>query len=311
MKLEDVKKIGIIGCGILGTTLAADTAPKYKIVIKRRSISQGLDQEALHRISQCFTRMIRKNLITEEQKVVALSNLSITEDFNELRDCQVIFDAIPDVLELKISGLNQLNKICSSDTIFLVTSACVSATGVAAGSGRPDRVMTSHFLTPVYLYNLVETAPAFQTSKETIDFTLAFLEKGLGKTIIKCKDLPGLIQDNFLFAYFNHAINVLELGYGTVEDIDTMIKAGFGVRLGPFELMDHMGMNAIIPATKAIYDQTLDKKFAPRPLMIKMAEAGYWGRVVGKGWYIWDEQGKKRVNTFLDVSFGDGRNPSH
>lgn len=294
MKVEDVKKVGIIGCGILGTTLAATAATKYEVVIKRRDISKGLDKEALNRISQCFPSMVKRNIITEEQKEVSLSHLSITEDFNDLKDCHVIFDAVPDIQELKISVFNQLNKICPKDTIFLVTSACVSATSVAAGSGRPDRVMTSHFLTPVHLYTLVETAPAFQTSRETIDFTLAFLEKGLWRTIIKCKDLPGLIQDNFLFSYFNHAISVFEAGYGTVEDIDNVIKAGFGVRLGPFELMDHMGLNAIIPATKAIYDQTLDKKFAPHPLIIKMVEAGYWGRAVGKGWYIWDEEGKKR-----------------
>jgi 3-hydroxybutyryl-CoA dehydrogenase len=293
MKVEDVKKIGIIGCGILGTTLAAAAAPDYEILVKRRDISNGLDDEAIKRISKCFPSMVRKNLITETQKDTSVSHITITDNFNDLKDCQIIFDAIPDILELKTENFALLDTICPPETIFLITSACVSVTTIASGSGRPDRVMTSHFLTPVHIYTLVEVAPAVQTSQKTIDFTLDFLERGLHRTIVRCKDLPGLIQDNFLFAYFTHAIKTLEAGFGTVEDIDTVIKAGFGVQLGPFELMDHMGLPPIIPATKAIYDQTLDKTYAPHPLLIKMVEAGYSGRKVGKGWYTWDDKGRK------------------
>ena len=299
MKVEDVKKIGVIGCGVLGTTLAAAAAPKYEVVVKRRDISGGLAEEALQRISRCFPSMVRRNTITEEQKEVALSHVSMTDNLNDLKDCQVIFDAIPDILEWKTANFTRLNEICPSDTIFLITSACISVTGVAGASGRPDRLMSSHFFTPVHIYTIVELVPAAQTSEETINFTQAFLEQGLGKTIIKVKDLPGLIQDNFLFAYFKHALNVLEAGHGTVDQIDTIVKAGFGVPLGPFELMDHMGMASMIPSTNAIYYQTLDKKFLPHPLLVKMVEAGYLGRAVGKGWYTWDDQGKKTGVTLL------------
>lgn len=293
MKVQDVKKIGVIGTGSLGTTLAAAAAPKYKVVVKRRDISKGLDKEALQRIDRCFPSMIKRNTLKEEQKGAALANVSITADFNDLKDCQVIFDATPDIMELKIDGFNKLNKICPQDTIFLGTSACVSTTALAAGSGRPDRVMMAHFLTPVHIYLEVETVPAIQTSQETIDFTEAFLRDGLGKIVIRVKDTPGLIQDYFLFAYFTHAIKLLNTGAATVEAIDNMVKAGFGVRLGPFELMDHMGMASQVFSQKAIYDQNNDKAFAPHPLLVKMVEAGYVGRSVGKGWYLWDEQGKK------------------
>jgi len=293
MKVEDVKQIGIIGCGTLGTTLAAAAAPKYEVVVKRRDISKGLAEEAMQRISRCFPSMVRRDTLKEEQIEVALSHISMTADFNNLKDCQVIFDATPDILELKIDNFAQLDKICPSDTVFLATSACISTTSLAAGSGRPDRVMMAHFLTPVHIYTVVETVPGLKTSQETVNFTEAFLKEGLGKTIIRCKDTPGLIQDYFLFAYFNHAIKLLASGAATVEDIDTMVKAGFGVRLGPFELMDHLGMGSQVQAHEAIYDQTFDKTFAPHPLLVKMVEAGYWGRAVGKGWYTWDEEGKK------------------
>ena len=299
MKVNDVKKIAVIGCGTLGATLAAAAAPKYEVVVKRRDISKGLAEEAMQRISRCFPSMVRRDTLKEEQIEVALSHISMTADFNDLKDCQVIFDATPDVLELKIANFAQLDKICPPEVVFLATSACISVTGLAAGSGRPDRVMTAHFLTPVHIWTTVESAPAIQTSQETIDFTEAFLKEGLGKTVIRCKDTPGLIQDYFLFAYFNHAIKLLELGAATVEDIDTMVKAGFGVRLGPFELMDHLGMSSQISSTEAIYDQLHDKMFTSPPLLVKMVEAGYLGRAVGKGWYIWDEQGKKAGVTKL------------
>jgi 3-hydroxybutyryl-CoA dehydrogenase len=293
MKINDVKKIGVIGCGALGTTLAACAAPKYKVVVKRREISNGLDKDALQRIDRCFPSMIKRNTLKEEEKSAALANVSVTADFKDLKDCQVIFDATPDILEQKTEGLAKLNKICPPETIFLGTSACVSTTGLAAGSGRPDRTMMAHFLTPVHIFIEVETVPAIQTSQETIGFTEAYLKEGLGKTIIRVKDTPGLIQDYFLFAYMNHAIKLLSSGAATVEAIDAMVKAGFGVRLGPFELMDHLGMGSQIFSEMAIYDQNHSTAFLPPSLLTKMVEAGYHGRSAGKGWYIWDEQGKK------------------
>lgn len=293
MNVSDVKRIGIVGSGVVGTTLAAATAPKYETVIKRRDISKGLAEEAKNRIVHCFPSMVKREKLKEEEVDLATSHISLTDSFQDLKDCQIVFDASPDILDVKIAAFAELNKVCPPETVFLCTSACVSVTSLAAGSGRPDRTMTAHFMTPVHIWNSVEVAPAIQTSEETIVFTEAFLKEGMDKTIVRCKDTPGLIQDYFLFAYFNHAIEALQKGVGTVDAIDTMIKEGFGVRLGPFELMDHLGMGGQVGSTKGIYDQLYDNKFAPPPLLVKMVDAGYIGRAVGKGWYLWDEQGKK------------------
>src|SRR3972149_617366 len=122
MKVADVKKIGVIGLGSLGTTLAAAAAPKYKVVVKRRDISKGLDKDALQKIERCFPSMIKRNTLKEEQKEAAIANVAVTADFKDLRDWQGIFDATPDILEQKIDGFAQLNSICPPETIFLGTS---------------------------------------------------------------------------------------------------------------------------------------------------------------------------------------------
>jgi len=293
MDLEKVKKIGIIGSGSLGTTLAACAAPKYDVVVKRRDISGGLAEEAIQRITRCLPSMVKRSIITEDQAKMAPDRIKITADFKDLKDCQVVFDATPDILSVKCAGFQTVSEICSPETIFMGTSACVSITSLAAGSGRPDRTMMAHFLTPVHLYTLVETVSALQSSQETMEFGERFLKDGLGKTVVRVKDTPGLVQDYFLFAYFNHACRALDAGLGTAEDIDTIVKAGFGVRLGPFELMDHLGMGSQVEACNAIYNQTLNKGFAPHHLVVKMVDAGYHGRLSGKGWYLWDDKGNK------------------
>jgi len=295
MRVDQVKRIGIIGSGALGPTLAACAAPKYEVVLKRRSISNGLKEEAMQRVTRCFPGMVKRNFITEEQAEVAPSRVKITDNFNDLKDCQVVFDATPDILSVKVEGFQAANKVCSPDTVFMGTSACVSITSLASGSGRPANTMMAHFLTPVHIYTLCETVAALQTSPETIEFGEKFLKEGLGKTVVRVKDTAGLIQDYFLFAYFNHACRALDAGLGTAEGIDTIVKAGFGVKLGPFELMDHLGMASQIDSCNAIYSQTLDKSFAAHPLVVKMVAAGYCGRLSPsrKGWYIWDEKGNK------------------
>ena len=297
MKLEDVKKVGIIGCGTMGSTIAAAIAPKYPVIVKE--INKELADKGLQRISQCLSALVRRNVLTEVQKEVALSQVSMTTDLKDLKDCQVIIDAVPDILELKIANFADLNKICPSDTIFTTTSSLVSITALAQGSGRPDKVIGTHYNNPAHLMALVEVAPAIQTSQETIDFTMSFLKDGLGKTPIKCKDSPGYIVNYLFFPFLVHAVDALNLGLGTVEEIDNAIKLGLGHPMGPFELMDMFGLDACVQGFRTIYEQLHDQRYAPPSTLVKLVEAGYLGRKVGKGWYTYDERGKKTGITKL------------
>jgi 3-hydroxybutyryl-CoA dehydrogenase len=291
MEVKDVKKVGIVGCGTMGPTIAAAVALKYPVVVKE--LNKELADKGFQSILQCFPALVRKNVITEVQNEVAISQISMTTDLKDLKDCQVIIDAAPDILELKISNFSDLNKICSPDTVFTTTSSLVSITALAAGSGRPDRVIGTHYNNPAHLMALVEVAPAVQTSQGTIDFIMSFLKEGLGKTPIKCKDSPGYIVNFLFFPYLIHAINALERGLGTVEEIDTAIKLGLGHRMGPFELMDMFGLDACKWGFEAIYGQLRDERYATPSTLVKLCEAGYLGRKTGKGWYIYDKQGKQ------------------
>ncbi len=293
MKLEDVKKVGVIGCGAIGTTISAALALKYDVVVKRRDISKGLDADASKRIAQCFPALVRKNIITEVQQETAMSRVSVTANFKDLKDCQIIIDAVPDIMDLKIANFAELNKICPKSTIFTTASSLVSITALAAGSGRPDRVIGTHYNFPAHQMRMVEVAPALQTSQETIDFTITFLKDGLGKIPIKCKDLPGYIVNFIFFPFLIQAIRAVERGSATVEEVDTAIREGLGHRFGPFQLMDMFGNDSNVVAFRTLYEQLHDERFAPPTLLVKMAEAGHYGTDVGHGWYTYDEQGKQ------------------
>lgn len=291
MELQDVKKVGIIGCGTMGSTIAAAVAIKYPVVVKE--VNQELAEKGLERVKACFPALVRRNVITEVEKEIALSRITMTTELKDLADCQVVIDAVPDVLELKVSNLAELHKMCSPSTVFTTTSSLLSATAIAQGCGRPDRFVGTHFNNPAHLMALVEVAPAVQTSEEVVDFIMRFLRDGLGKTPIKCKDAPGFIVNFIFFPFLIRAIHALERGLGNVEEIDTAIRLGLGHRMGPFELMDMFGLDACKSGFEAIYEQLKDERYVPPTTLVKLCEAGYLGKKTGKGWYIYDEEGKK------------------
>jgi 3-hydroxybutyryl-CoA dehydrogenase len=291
VKVGDVKKVGVIGCGVMGPTIAAAVAPKYPVIVKE--LNKKLAEKGEQSISNCLAQLVRRSIITEVQKEVALSQVTMTTELADLKDCQVVIDAVPDVMELKISNFAELNKKCSSEAVFTTTSSLISITALAAGSGRPDRVIGTHFNNPAHLMALVEVAPAVQTSEETTSFMMSFLKGGLDKTPIKCKDSPGYIVNYLFFPWLVRAIKALEMGLGTVEDIDTAVRLGLGHRMGPFELMDMFGMHNNVDGFQRMYEQLHDEAYAPPPRLVKLFEAGHLGRMTGKGWYVYDEQGKK------------------
>jgi 3-hydroxybutyryl-CoA dehydrogenase len=291
MEFKDVKKVGVIGCGAIGPTIAAAVAVKYPVVVKE--VSEELGALGYKNILGCFPGLTKKGIITEVEQEIATTRITMTTKMADFKDCQVIIDAVPDILELKQANFAELNTICPAETVFTTTSSLMSVTSIAAGSGRPDKFVGTHFNFPAHIMALVEVAPALQASTETVDFIVEFLKKGLGKHPIVTKDSPGFIINYVFMTFLVRAIEAVQAGLGTVQDIDDAIKLGLAHRMGPFELMDMFGNDSNMRAFTVLYEQFHDIRYAPPPLLIKVVEAGFLGKKVGKGWYIYDENGRK------------------
>ncbi|MDO8637468.1 MAG: 3-hydroxyacyl-CoA dehydrogenase family protein, partial [Dehalococcoidia bacterium] len=226
MKIEDVKKVGVLGAGKMGHTIATTVSLKFATVLKVRETGAKITpQEALKRVSTCYPALVRRGKITEQQKEEALSRITITGKLEDLKDCQVIIDALPDDLNLKSEMLSQLNHLCPPQSVFTTTSSIFPITSLAAASGRPEHFIGTHFCIPAHMMALVEVAPALQTNEETVSLTTEFC-KHLGKVPVKCKDKPGFIVNYLFFPYLLSAVKALEAGLGTVEEIDTAMKLG-------------------------------------------------------------------------------------
>lgn len=291
MKVEDVKKVGILGAGKMGHTIAATVSLKFPIILKVREVGAKVTpEEAGRRLAACYPALVRRGKITEQQKEESFHRVSITSKLEDLEDCQVIIDAVPDDMNLKTELLSQLNRLCSPQAIFTTTSSILSITSLGAASGRPDRFIGTHFCIPAHMMALVEVATGLQTSPETFGFTMEFCRQ-LGKAPVKCKDRPGFIVNYLFFPYLMSAVRALEAGLGTVEEIDTAMKLGLGHPMGPFEILDMTGVDHL-DSFEAMYEQLKDERFAPPPLLYRMKDAGYIGKLSGRGFYDYNQKDK-------------------
>lgn len=301
MKTEEVKKVGILGAGKVGPSIVATIALKFPTILKVRETNGRVGpEEAFKRVSSCFPALVRRGKITEQKREEALSKVTITHKLEDLKDCQVLIDAVQDDVNLKSSLLSELNRLCSPQAIFATTSSILPVTTLAAASGRPDRFIGTHFCIPAHMMALVEVAPGLQTSMETFNFMMDFC-RHLDKVPVKCKDRPGFIVNYLFFPFLISAVRALEAGLGSVEEIDTAIKLGLGHPMGPFELLDMTGIDNI-HSLEAMYEQLKDERFAVPPLLYRMRDAGYHGKLAGKGFYDYaykDEKGNPKPLSFL------------
>lgn len=292
MQVENVKRVGVLGCGVMGSTIAALMAQKYETVIKiKESRARTTPEIAIQRVSRCFPALVRKGKITEQEVQTSLSRINITTKLEDLQDCDIIIWALTEDPKLHCQLAADLGKICAANTIFMNTTALAIITAQGVASGRPDKVIGTHFCNPAHLMELVEVFPGLGTSQETLNFTMEWLRQ-LNKVPIKCKEIPFLIVDNLLIPFLMRAVRLLEAGVAGVEEIDTAVKLGLRHPLGPFEILDMAGLDQA--TSEAQFEGSgRDPAFSPPSLLIRMRDAGYLGKKVGRGFYRYDEQGKK------------------
>jgi 3-hydroxybutyryl-CoA dehydrogenase len=278
-----IKSVGVLGCGLMGSGIAqVCAAAGYKTVV--REVEQGFLDKGMGRINKFLTDGVEKGKVTADAKDKTLGNLSGTTKFDDLRGCDLIIEAIVENVEEKAKTFAALDAIVKDSTIFCSNTSSLCITELAAKTKRPDRFAGLHFFNPVPLMKLVEVIRALTTSDDTYQAVFSFAQS-LGKEPITAPDKPGFIVNRLLVPYLLDAIRSYEHGLGTIEDIDKGMKLGTGYPMGPFTLLDFVGLDTTYFIANIMFDEYREPAYAPPPLLKRMVLAGRLGRKSGHGFY--------------------------
>lgn len=279
----EIKKVGVVGCGLMGSGIAEISARAgYQTIIAE--VNQQLLDKGMAALKGSIDRGISRGKLTAEDGKAALSRITGTIKMEDFKQCDLVVEAIIEKMEEKRKLFASLDKICPPHTIFASNTSCLSIIDIAASTKRMDKVLGMHFFNPAPVMRLVELVQSIATSQETMQIARKFGES-VGKTVVVAKDAPGFIVNRLLLPLCLEAIRLLENGYTSREDIDTGCQLGLNHPMGPLTLVDFMGVDTTFFIAEAMYEEFKDLKFAPPTLMRKMVAAGYYGRKSGKGFY--------------------------
>jgi 3-hydroxybutyryl-CoA dehydrogenase len=278
-----IKTVGVLGCGLMGSGIAQVCAASgYRTIV--REVEQGVLDKGLGRTKKFLNDGVEKGKVTAETRDTTLANLSGTTAFEDLKDCDLIIEVIIENLEEKAKAFAALEAVVGAHTIFCSNTSSLCITELAARTRRPDRFAGLHFFNPVPLMKLVEVIRGLTTSDETYQTVFAFAQS-LGKEPITAPDKPGFIVNRLLVPYLLDAIRAHEQGLGTVEDIDKGMKLGTGYPMGPFTLLDYVGLDTTYYIANIMFEEYREPAYAPPPLLKRMVLAGRLGRKSGQGFY--------------------------
>ena len=279
----DIKTVGVLGCGLMGSGIAqVCAAAGYETIV--REVEEGVLKKGMGRIEKFLADGVAKGKVTAEAQAKTLGNLSGTTTFDGLKPCDLIIEAITENVEEKTRSFAALDAMVGDQTIFCSNTSSLCIMELAARTKRPDRFAGLHFFNPVPLMKLVEVIRALTTSDETYQTLFAFAQS-LGKEPITAPDKPGFIVNRLLVPYLLDAIRSYEHGLGTIEDIDKGMKLGTGYPMGPFTLLDFVGLDTTYYIANIMFDEYREPAYAPPPLLKRMVLAGRLGRKSGQGFY--------------------------
>jgi 3-hydroxybutyryl-CoA dehydrogenase len=282
-----IKTVGVLGCGLMGSGIAqVCAAAGYKTIV--REVDESFLNKGLGRIRKFLDEGVTKGKVAAEARDTTLGNLSGSTAIDALKDCDLIIEAIIENLDEKRATYAALEKVVKDQTIFLSNTSSLCITELAAATTRPDRFGGLHFFNPVPIMKLVEVIRALTTSDETYQTVFAFAQS-LGKEPITAPDRPGFIVNRLLVPYLLDAIRAFENGLGTIEDIDKGMKLGCGYPMGPFTLLDFVGLDTTYYIANIMFEEFREPAYAPPPLLKRMVLAGRMGRKSGRGFYVYDK----------------------
>src|SRR5256714_2872598 len=288
----EIKKVGVLGCGLMGSGIAQVAASAgFQTVV--REVSDELIAKGFTGIERSLAKFAEKGTITADQQREIRGRLSGTTSFADLADCDIIIEAIIENLEEKRSTYRQLDQICKPETIFASNTSSLSITEMmtAASPERQRRFIGMHFFNPVPLMKLVEVVKTILTDEDVYELAVEFAKK-LGKVPARAGDKTGFIVNRLLVPYMLDAIRALEEGVGSIVDIDNAMRLGCGYPMGPFTLGDFVGLDTTYYIAEIMFNEFREKRFAPPPLLKRMVLAGLYGRKSGRGFYDYTKDPK-------------------
>ena len=278
-----IKRVGIVGSGIMGSGIA-ETAATNGFEVVLRSRSQATADAMVAAMEKSLARQVDKGKLSAEDRTAALERVRAVSDLGELAGCDLVIESVVEDLAVKKHLFTELDRICDDHAILATNTSTLPVIEMAMETGRPEQVCGIHFFNPAPVMALVEVVRPLTASDETIAAARSFAE-ACGKTPVLVKDQAGFIVNALLFPYLNNAVRLLEQGVATAEDIDAAMKGGCGFPMGPFALLDLVGLDTSLAIIDALYSEFKDPNYAAVPLLRRMVAAEQLGRKSGRGFY--------------------------
>lgn len=290
-----MKNITVIGAGTMGNGIAHVFAMNG-FTVSLVDLSEAALTKALATIGKNMDRLIKKGKATEEDKTQTLANLTTYQDLVEsgIEEADLVIEAATENVNIKLKIFENLDKLCSPDTILATNTSSISITKVATATKRADKIIGMHFFNPVPVMKLVEIVRGYATSDETTQ-AIIYLSKQLGKVPVEVNDYPGFVSNRVLMPMINEAICTLFEGVAGVEEIDTVMKLGMAHPMGPLQLADFIGLDVCLAILEVLQTGFGNPKYAPCPLLVNMVMAGKLGRKSGEGFYKYTKGSREIV----------------
>ena len=291
-----IQKVGVVGCGLMGSGIAqVCAAAGFTTVV--REVAPEVVAKGLAGIEKNLARLVEKGTITAAASGEIRGRLTGTTAVEDLKDCDLVIEAIIEQLPAKRELFSALDKICPESTIFASNTSSLTITEMAAGTKRASRFVGMHFFNPVPVMKLVEVVRTISTDAAVYEEMVAFAGK-LGKTAVRAHDSTGFIVNRLLVPYLLDAIRALEEGVGSIEDIDNSMKLGCGHPMGPLALLDFVGLDTTYYISQIMFEEFKERRFAAPALLRRMVLAGWNGRKSGRGFYDYADAKNPKAVTF-------------
>lgn len=286
----DIKKVGVIGCGTMGSGIVQVVLQGgYEVIV--READQNLLDFGIERVKASLEKLLKRTGITPEVRETMLTRLKGTVSLKPLGDCDLIIEAIFEDLEKKTELFKALDPICRKDTVFASNTSALSITQISCVTSKKDRFIGMHFFQPAPLMPLVEVVKTISSDPEALKVILNFV-KSLGKTPILAKDNAGFIVNRLLTPFILDAMRIASNGVASILDIDTGIKLGLNHPMGPLMLADFIGLDLILNASNIMFEEYRESRYAPPPILKRMVQSGYLGQKTKRGFYDWADPKK-------------------